>query len=98
MASVAEIFETMEYGPAPESGAPALAWLATHNGTFGHYIAGAWTQPGDLFDVINPATGKPIARVTEGTRVDVDAAVVAARAALGGWKALSPHARARYLY
>ncbi|HEY7394329.1 MAG TPA: aldehyde dehydrogenase family protein [Gemmatimonadaceae bacterium] len=98
MASVAEILETMEYGPAPESDAHALAWLATHNATFGHYIAGAWTQPGELFDVINPATGKPIARVTEGTRADVDAAVVAARAALAGWKTLSPHARARHLY
>src|SRR5262245_18652307 len=98
MASVAEIFETMEYGPAPESDAHALAWLATHNGTFGHYIAGAWTAPGVLFDVINPATGKSIARVTDGTAADVNAAVVAARAALAAWKALSPHARARHLY
>src|SRR5215510_2939361 len=98
MASVADIFQTMEYGPAPESDKEALAWLATHNGTFGHYIAGARTQPGQLFDVINPATGKPIARVTEGTRADVDAAVVAARAALDAWKTLVPHARARHLY
>jgi aldehyde dehydrogenase (NAD+) len=96
--SVATIFETMEYGPAPESDKDALAWLARHDRTFGHYIGGAWTEPGALFDVINPATGKMIARVTDGTRADVDGAVAAARAALAEWKALSPHARARHLY
>jgi aldehyde dehydrogenase (NAD+) len=98
MASVAEIFETMEYGPAPESDKEALAWLAKRERVFGHYIGGAWTEPGALFDVTNPATGKIIARVTEGTPADVDAAVAAARAALPGWKRLSPHARARHLY
>ena len=98
MATVAEIFETMEYGPAPESDKEVLAWLGKRDRTFGHYIGGAWREPGKLFDVINPATGKVIARVTDGTKEDVNAAVTAARAALPAWKALSPHARARYLY
>ncbi len=98
MATVADIFETMEYGPAPESDKEALAWLAGHGQTFGHYIGGAWTKAGKTFDVANPATGKLIARVTDGTREDVDAAVAAAKKALPAWKALSPHARARYLY
>jgi len=31
-ASVAEIFETMAWGPAPEAGEPALAWLDQHGG------------------------------------------------------------------
>jgi len=88
----------MEYGPAPESDKDALAWLGKHERVFGHYINGAWTEPGDTFDVINPATSKVIARVTDGTKDDVDAAVDAARAALPAWKALLPHARARYLY
>src|SRR5439155_18160289 len=39
-----------------------------------------------------------LARVTEGTSADVNAAVAAARAALPGWQALTPHARARWLY
>lgn len=98
MATVAEIFETMEYGPAPESDKEALAWLGKHERVFGHYIGGAWTDPGTLFDVVNPATGKTIARVADGTAADVDAAVAAARAAFPAWKALSPHARARHLY
>src|SRR6478735_763630 len=98
MATVAEIFETMEYGPAPESDKEALTWLGKHERVFGHYIDGAWTEPGSMFEVINPATAKTIARVTNGTAAEVDAAVRAARKALPAWKALTPHARARYLY
>ena len=96
--TVAEIFKTMEYGPAPESDKEALAWLGKHNGTFGHYIGGKWTRPGKTFAVVNPATGKPIAKVTDGSRADVDAAVAAAKKALPAWKALSAHARSRHLY
>src|SRR6266571_3012732 len=98
MSSVAEIFRTMEYGPAPESEKEALSWLARHERVFGHYIGGAWTEPGETFDVINPATSQVIARVTEGTTADVDAAVSAARRAFSTWTALSAHARARHLY
>jgi aldehyde dehydrogenase (NAD+) len=98
MSTVAEIFHTMEYGPAPESEKEALGWLAKHERVFGHFIGGAWTEPGELFDVINPATNAVIARVTNGTAADVDAAVSAARGALVEWKALSGHARARHLY
>jgi aldehyde dehydrogenase (NAD+) len=98
MTSVAEIFQTMEYGPAPESDKEALAWLGKHERVFGHYINGAWTEPASMFEVINPSTAKTIARVTNGTAAEVDAAVRAARTALPKWKALPPHARARYLY
>ncbi|HEY4306865.1 MAG TPA: aldehyde dehydrogenase family protein [Gemmatimonadaceae bacterium] len=98
MSSVAELFKTMEYGPAPESDKEALSWLGKHERVFGHYVDGAWTEPGKTFDVINPATNKVIARVTDGTKDDVDAAVAAAKRALPEWRALAPHARARYLY
>jgi aldehyde dehydrogenase (NAD+) len=100
MTSVAEIFETMEYGPAPESDAPAREWLARHRETFGHYIGGRWSQPsgGEYFDVVNPATARPLARVAQGSESDVSAAVKAARKALPAWSALSGHARARHLY
>src|SRR5262245_8817981 len=97
---VAEIFETMEYGPAPESAAPANAWLDAHDRRFGMFIDGAWTEPGEdrLFDSVNPANGKPIARVTQATQADVEAAVAAARRAFAGWSQASGHTRARYLY
>ncbi|HEX6944230.1 MAG TPA: aldehyde dehydrogenase family protein [Gemmatimonadaceae bacterium] len=98
MATVAEIFETMEYGPAPESDSPARSWLASHNAAFGHFIGGTWTKPGKTFDVIDPSTGKGLAKVTQGTTRDVDGAVAAARKAYPGWSRLTPHARARHLY
>ncbi len=101
MTTVAKIFETMEYGPAPESAAPALDWLKQHdNGRFGHYIGGRWVAPSDgqYFETINPATKAVLARVAQGSKADVDAAVAAANAAAPGWAALTPHARARYLY
>ncbi|MBA3891367.1 MAG: aldehyde dehydrogenase family protein, partial [Gemmatimonadaceae bacterium] len=100
MTTVAEIFETMEWGPAPESDKPVLEWIARSSGEFGHYIGGQWTEPKEklLFDVMNPATTKRLARVSQGTSDDVDAAVAAARDALPAWQALTPHQRARHLY
>ena len=98
MTSVREIFDTMEYGPAPEGDAPAREWLARHGAKFGHFIAGGWTKPVSMFDVSNPATGKVIAQVSQGSKRDVDAAVKAARKALPAWQALGGHGRARYLY
>jgi aldehyde dehydrogenase (NAD+) len=98
MSSVAEIFQTMDYGPAPESDAEARAWLATHGGKFGHFVNGAWTKVGKTFDVIDPSTGTGLAKVTQGTQQDVDAAVAAARKAFAKWSKLSGHARARHLY
>ena len=98
MSSVAEIFETLDYGPAPESDKDALAWLAKHERVFGHFIDGRWTEPGETFDVHNPATRALLARVSQGTAADVDVAVAAARAALPAWQNLTPHARARRLY
>ena len=101
MATVAKLFETMEYGPAPESGAPALEWIRQHdNGRFAHFINGRWVPPteGQYFGTINPATKAVLARVAQGSKADVDAAVAAANAAAPAWAALPAHARARYLY
>ncbi|HEX4934378.1 MAG TPA: aldehyde dehydrogenase family protein, partial [Gemmatimonadaceae bacterium] len=98
MTTVKDIFETMEWGPAPESDTPVQAWLAKFNGEFGHYINGRWTEPKEsrLFDVMNPATTKLLARVSHGTTDDVDDAVEAAAKALPAWRALTPHERARH--
>ena len=100
MTTVSEIFETMAYGPAPESDKPALEWIARQKGAFGLFIGGRWTQgKSDAgFDVINPATTVRLARVTQAGQADVDSAVAAARKAFPAWAALSGHARARHLY
>ena len=99
-ASVAEIFETMAYGPAPESDKPALAWIERHGAEFGLFIGGRWVKgkSGESFDVINPATTARLARVTQAGEADADAAVAAARKAFPAWAGLSGHARARHLY
>ncbi|SDC66302.1 aldehyde dehydrogenase family protein [Ruegeria marina] len=96
--TIKEIFETMDYGPAPESAAEALAWLVDQGDRFGHFINGAFTAPGDGFDSRNPATGEVLATLTQATRADVDAAVAAARKAQPKWAALGGAGRARYLY
>ncbi|HWE64275.1 MAG TPA: aldehyde dehydrogenase family protein, partial [Chloroflexota bacterium] len=104
MSTVAEIFQTMAYGPAPEAAAPALAWLEAHHAQFDLFINNQWVAPqsngqaATYFESINPATGKPLARVAQAGAADVDVAVRAARAALPAWRALPGHARARYLY
>jgi aldehyde dehydrogenase (NAD+) len=97
MTKVREIFDSMAYGPAPESSTEALAWLA-NNGDFGHWIDGAFTKAGTGFATRNPATGKVLAQVTQGSASDVDAAVKAARRAQPKWAKLSGAARARHLY
>jgi aldehyde dehydrogenase (NAD+) len=97
---VAEIFETLEYGPAPESAAPAHAWLDQRQRRFGLFIDGAWREPGDgeYFDTVNPGNARKLADIAQASTADVDAAVRAARRALDGWQQLGGHGRARFLY
>ncbi|MFZ0758481.1 MAG: aldehyde dehydrogenase family protein [Candidatus Sulfotelmatobacter sp.] len=98
--SIAEKFVTMEYGPAPEDSKEARAWLERHRHRFGHFIKGTWQAPatGEYFDTVDPSNGEKLASVAQGSSVDIDAAVRAARAAFPKWRALTPHIRARYLY
>jgi aldehyde dehydrogenase (NAD+) len=98
--TAAQVFETMEYGPAPESAKPAREWIASHGAAFGLFIDGEWraAASGESFDSIDPATGDPLARIAQAGPADVDAAVGAARRALPVWQALGCHGRARYLY
>ena len=96
--TIKDIFASMAYGPAPEGNAEALAWIAGHQGRFGHWIDGAFSAPGAGFATKNPATGQVLAEVTEGTAADVAAAVAAAKRAQPKWARLSGHERAKYLY
>ncbi len=95
--TVKEVFESMDYGPAPESAAEALAWLVDMGDRFGCFIDGAFTEPGETFESRNPATGNVLAHVTQASQADIDRAVAAARAAQPAW-AQDGHARARVLY
>ncbi|MBK8654508.1 MAG: aldehyde dehydrogenase family protein [Haliscomenobacter sp.] len=97
---IKDLFETMEYGPAPESRDAADQWLDARQREFQLFINGEWAPPvsGKYFDTINPANKEFLARIAEGGPDDVGRAVAAARQALPHWAALSGHARARYLY
>lgn len=53
---------------------------------------------GDLFDIINPATGELLDRVPSGTGDDVAIAVEAASEASESWASISPQQRARIFY
>ena len=100
MSAIREAYESLDYGPAPESDAAARAWIAREGPDFDHWIGGTRVAPasGERLEVFNPADGHSIARVAQGDAADVDAAVAAARAALPAWRALPGAARARHLY
>src|SRR5919197_306973 len=98
--SVADIFETMTYGPARESAAPALDWLERHAPALHLVIENRSVPPqaGEYFESVNPATGRPLIKIAQAGPADVDAAVAAARAASETWRRTPGHVRARYLY
>ncbi len=96
--TVSEIFQTMDYGTAPENAAEALAWIVDQGSRFGHFIDGSMTPLGEVFESRNPATGEVLAHLSQATQADVDAAVKAARTAQPKWEAAGGHARAKVLY
>ena len=86
----------LDYDPAPES-----ASIARLRPSYGLFIDGAFTDPGEhlQFATLNPATGQPIATVALAGESDVDRAVAAARRAFdAGWSTTSGAERAKYLY
>jgi aldehyde dehydrogenase (NAD+) len=96
--TVKEIFESMDYGPAPESAAEALAWIAARGGIAGNYVGGKWGPLREDMVLSNPATGERLAGLTKSTPDEVNVAVAAAQKAQPGWAKLTGHQRARYLY
>ncbi|MEP2782935.1 MAG: aldehyde dehydrogenase family protein [Pseudoruegeria sp.] len=96
--TVQDIFNSMEYGDAPESAAEALAWLVDQGDRFGHFIDGAFTEAGEGFESRNPANGNVLATLSQATQADVNAAVKAARKAQPKLASLPGHSRAKCLY
>ncbi|MEP2532261.1 aldehyde dehydrogenase family protein [Shimia sp.] len=96
--TVKEIFESMDYGPAPESAADALAWIVDQGAAFGQFINGTWTEPRQDFQSKNPANGETLADLTQASQDEIDAAVSAARKAQPKWEKLGGHGRAKTLY
>lgn len=98
--SIAEIFDSMSYGDAPESRDIALKWISDHNKKFDLFIGGKWIKPksASWLESSNPADGSKLARIGAANAKDVDLAVKAARKAQDGWQKLGGHGRARHLY
>ena len=65
---VSELFDSLEYGPAPESPAVAQAWLEDHQRNFGHFINNQWVRPEGrkTYSSYNPATGELLANTVQG--------------------------------
>ncbi len=100
MSKILEIFNTMEYGPAPEAPDAVKAWLDEHNRKFGLFINNEWVTPkgAKFYSSINPSNGELLAETTQAEKKDVDAAVAAARMAFKTWSKTPGVTRARYLY
>src|SRR5213592_5175387 len=68
----------------------------------GHYIAGKQVPAAAeaRFEILDPATNRPVARVASGGNEDVDAAVHAARLAFENpeWRGIDPSKRGRLLF
>jgi aldehyde dehydrogenase (NAD+) len=98
--SVASIFETMEYGPAPESKEMAEQWLKDRKPNLKQFINGKWVAPKSKKYMVsyNPCSQKKLASVPLSGKADVSDAVKAADKALKNWVKLAGHGRARYLY
>ena len=64
-----------------------------------NFVGGEWVDAveGGTAEILNPATGEPIAQVPSGTQADVDRAVAAAKTALPEWLETTPGERAELL-
>ncbi len=64
------------------------------------YIGGRWTDAaeGKRFQVINPATGEPVAEIADGGAADTRAAIEAARGAFKAWAGTPAKERGRILH
>jgi malonate-semialdehyde dehydrogenase (acetylating)/methylmalonate-semialdehyde dehydrogenase len=64
-----------------------------------NFVDGEWVDTkGEMKDVVNPATGKTIARVPISTTEELNEAVEAAQAAFPEWRRTPPLARVRCLF
>jgi len=97
---IAEIFNAMNYGPAPESNSNVLNWLKKYEKSSQIFINGEWQKATtkNLFDSCNPATGEKLAKIAQSTNKQVDSAVASARQAQKSWSEIGGKARAKYLY
>ncbi|CAN7203641.1 aldehyde dehydrogenase family protein [Mesorhizobium sp. LjRoot246] len=98
--NILDRYHAMEYGPAPEARNEADAWLAARDFSKALFIDGAWkaASGGKTFETSEPSSGKLLAKLSDASAADIDAAVAAAAKALPKWSAASGYQRAKVLY
>lgn len=98
--TAADLYESMEYGPAPESDKAAMEWVDGGKRKFGPYVGGKFRPVGNrkTIEVTAPADGRALGATAQSTKKDVDDAVAAAKEAQKDWAKLSGFERAKYLY
>ncbi len=98
--NILERYAAMDYGPAPESRGEADKWLKARKTEKALFIGGEFraAASGETFEVLDPSSGHPLARVSLAGPEDVAEAVDAAKKALPAWRAASGFERARVLY
>ncbi|RUX95786.1 MULTISPECIES: aldehyde dehydrogenase family protein [unclassified Mesorhizobium] len=98
--NILDRYHAMEYGPAPEARNEADAWLAARDFSKALFIGGDWkaASGGKTFETREPSSGKLLAKVSDASAADIDAAVAAATKALPKWSASSGYVRAKVLY
>ncbi len=98
MSKVADILDSMEYGPAPEAANLAHEWLDAHGRRFGFYVDGKWVDAGSHFASFSPSTGQEIAQIGQATSSVIDHAVKAATKAQRQWMEIGASRRTQFLY
>lgn len=98
--NILDRYHAMDYGPAPEARNEADAWLAVRDFSKALFIDGTWkaASGGKTFETSEPSSGKLLAKVSDASAADIDAAVTAAAKALPKWSASSGYVRAKVLY
>ncbi|NDJ53375.1 MAG: aldehyde dehydrogenase family protein, partial [Chloroflexi bacterium] len=98
--TLAEIMDSMSYGPVMESAEVAQAWLEKHERQIGLFIGGRWVAPkgGASLPAIEPATGSELALLSVAGATEIDQAVAAAASAAEHWHNAPGYVRARHLY
>ncbi len=84
-----------EYSPAPES-----TEIVDIKDTYDLFIGGKWVAPlsGEYMKTISPSTEEVLAAIPVAGDEDVNAAVLAARAAMKPWQKLSGAERSKYIF
>lgn len=66
--------------------------------TYGSYLEGKWVSTEDTFEVVNPATAEPFARVSRISNAQLKSALNASEAALPAWRAITAKDRGALLH